>query len=138
MWQIDEVNGGVRFLGIPTVQDRLIQQAIAQVLSKIYEPSFSENSFGFRHRRGAKDAITKSKQYINQGNRWVVDMDLEKFFNKVNHDILMNKLENKLKLKVNTNKSAIDFVSRRKFLGFSFYFAKSGAEIRIHKIYQKI
>ena len=222
--EIPKPDGGVRLLGIPTVQDRLIQQAIAQVLSKIYEPSFSENSFGFRPRRGAKDAIMKSKQYINEGNRWVIDMDLEKFFDKVNHDIIMNKLEkkitdkrllslirkylksgilingvsiaseegtpqggqlspllanimldeldkelenrghkfcryaddnnvyvksqraglrvmksmtrlieNKLKLKVNKNKSAVDLVSKRKFLGFSFYFAKSGAEIRIHE-----
>ena len=222
--EIPKPDGGVRILGIPTVQDRLIQQAIAQVLSKIYEPSFSDNSFGFRPRRGAKDSIIKAKKYINEGNRWVIDMDLEKFFDRVNHDILMSKLEkkitdkrllslirkylksgilinavsvtsdertpqggllspllanimldefdkelenrghkfcryaddnnvyvkskraglrvmqsmtklieNKLKLKVNKNKSAVDFVSRRKFLGFSFYFAKSGAEIRIHE-----
>ena len=90
--EISKPDGGIRLLGIPTVQDRLIQQAIAQVLSKIYDPLFSENSFGFRPRRGAKDAITKSKQYINQGNRWVVDMDLEKFFDRVNHDILMWRL----------------------------------------------
>lgn len=222
--EIPKVDGGVRLLGIPTVQDRLIQQAIAQILSRIYEPLFSNNSFGFRPRRGAKDAVTKSKQYINEGNRWVIDMDLEKFFDKVNHDILMGKLEkkikdkrllslirkylksgilingvsvtsaegtpqggplspllanimldeldkelekrrhkfcryaddnnvyvkskragirvmesmiklieNKLKLKVNNDKSAVDFVSKRKFLGFSFYFAKGGAEIRIHE-----
>ena len=222
--EIPKVDGGVRLLGIPTVQDRLIQQAIAQILSRIYEPLFSNNSFGFRPRRGAKDVVTKSKQYINEGNRWVIDMDLEKFFDKVNHDILMGKLEkkikdkrllslirkylksgilingvsvtsaegtpqggplspllanimldeldkelekrghkfcryaddnnvyvkskragirvmesmiklieNKLKLKVNKDKSAVDFVSKRKFLGFSFYFAKDGAEIRIHE-----
>lgn len=222
--EIPKVDGGVRLLGIPTVQDRLIQQAIAQILSRIYEPLFSNNSFGFRPRRGAKDAVTKSKQYINEGNRWAIDMDLEKFFDKVNHDILMGKLEkkikdkrllslirkylksgilingvsvtsaegtpqggplspllanimldeldkelekrrhkfcryaddnnvyvkskragirvmesmiklieNKLKLKVNKDKSAVDFVSKRKFLGFSFYFAKGGAEIRIHE-----
>lgn len=222
--EIPKVDGGVRLLGIPTVQDRLIQQAIAQILSRIYEPLFSNNIFGFRPRRGAKDAVTKSKQYINEGNRWVIDMDLEKFFDKVNHDILMGKLEkkikdkrllslirkylksgilingvsvtsaegtpqggplspllanimldeldkelekrrhkfcryaddnnvyvkskragirvmesmiklieNKLKLKVNKDKSAVDFVSKRKFLGFSFYFAKGGAEIRIHE-----
>lgn len=95
--EIPKVDGGVRLLGIPTVQDRLIQQAIAQVLSRIYEPLFSDNSFGFRPHRGAKDAITKSKQYINEGNRWVIDMDLEKFFDKVNHDILMGKLEKKIK-----------------------------------------
>lgn len=215
--EIPKVDGGVRLLGIPTVQDRLIQQAIAQILSRIYEPLFSNNSFGFRPRRGAKDAVTKSKQYINEGNRWVIDMDLEKFFDKVNHDILMGKLEKKIKdkrllslirkylksgilingvsvtsaegtpqggplspllanimldeldkelekrghkfcryaddnnvyvkskragirvmesmikLKVNKDKSAVDFVSKRKFLGFSFYFAKGGAEIRIHE-----
>ena len=222
--EIPKPDGGVRLLGIPTVQDRLIQQAIAQILSRVYEPSFSENSFGFRPHKGAKNAIKKSKEYINQGNRWVVDMDLEKFFDKVNHDILMNKLEkkiqdrrllalirkylksgvlingvsitseevtpqggplspvlanimldeldkelekrgykfcryaddnnvyvkskragnrvmksminlieNKLKLKVNKDKSAVDSVSKRKFLGFSFYFSKSGAEIRIHE-----
>ena len=222
--EIPKPDGGVRLLGIPTVQDRLIQQAIAQILSRVYEPSFSENSFGFRPHRGAKNAIKKSKEYINQVNRWGVDMDLEKFFDKVNHDILMSKLEkkiqdrrllalirkylksgvlingvsitseevtpqggplspvlanimldeldkelekrgykfcryaddnnvyvkskragnrvmksminlieNKLKLKVNKDKSAVDSVSKRKFLGFSFYFSKSGAEIRIHE-----
>ena len=222
--EIPKPDGGLRQLGIPTVQDRLIQQSVAQVLSRIYEPLFSDNSFGFRPRRGAKNAITKSKEYINQGNRWVVDMDLEKFFDKVNHDILMSKLEkriqdkrllalirkylksgilingfsvaseegtpqggplspllanimldeldkelekrkhkfcryaddnnvyvkskragirvmksitnlieNKLKLRVNRDKSAVDLVSRRRFLGFSFYFSTSGAEIRIHE-----
>lgn len=94
--EIPKPDGGVILLGIPTVQDRLIQQAIAQVLSKIYEPSFSDNSFRFRPRRGAKDAIIKSKQYINEGNRWVIDMDLEKFFDRVNHDIIMSKLEKKI------------------------------------------
>ena len=222
--EIPKPDGGIRLLGIPTVQDRMIQQAIAQVLNKIYEPTFSESSYGFRPNRSAKNAITKSKEYINEGNRWVVDMDLEKFFDKVNHDILMSKLEkkikdrrllklirkylqsgvfingikvsseegtpqggplspllanimlddmdkelekrghefcryaddcniyvrtrkaglrvmksmtelieNKLKLKVNKSKSAVDLASRRKFLRFSFYFAKSGAEIRIHE-----
>jgi len=222
--EIPKPDGGIRLLGIPTVQDRMIQQAVAQVLNQIYEPSFSESSYGFRPNRGAKNAILKSKEYINEGNRWVVDMDLEKFFDKVNHDILMSKLEKqikdkrllklirkylksgilingvkvsneegtpqggplspllanimlddmdkelerrghkfcryaddcniyvktkktglriiesmteliegKLKLKVNNNKSAVDLVSRRKFLGFSFYFAKNGAEIRIHE-----
>ena len=222
--EIPKPDGGIRLLGIPTVQDRMIQQAIAQVLSKIYEPTFSESSFGFRPNRGAKNAIKQSETYINQGYKWVVDMDLEKFFDKVNHDILMAKLEKKikdrrllklirkylesgvlingikvsseegtpqggplspllanimlddvdkelekrghkfcryaddcniyvksekagirvmnsitriiegkLKLKVNRDKSAVDIVSKRKFLGFSFYFAKGGAKIRIHE-----
>ena len=222
--EIPKPDGGIRLLGIPTVQDRMIQQAIAQILNEIYEPIFSESSYGFRPGRGAKDAIKKSEEYINQGNKWVVDMDLEKFFDKVNHDILVRKLEkrikdqrliklirkylesgvlingikvssekgtpqggplspllanimlddldkelekrghkfcryaddcniyvkskragemvmksitniieNELKLKVNRNKSNVDLVSRRKFLGFSFYFAEGGAKIRIHE-----
>lgn len=222
--EIPKPDGGIRLLGIPTVQDRMIQQAIAQILNEIYEPIFSKSSYGFRPGRGAKDAIKKSEEYINQGNKWVVDMDLEKFFDKVNHDILVRKLEkrikdqrliklirkylesgvlingikvssekgtpqggplspllanimlddldkelekrghkfcryaddcniyvkskragervmksitniieNELKLKVNRNKSNVDLVSRRKFLGFSFYFAEGGAKIRIHE-----
>ena len=222
--EIPKPDGGVRSLGIPTVQDRMIQQAIAQVLSKLYEPTFSESSFGFRPNRGAKNAIKQSETYINQGYKWVVDMELEKFFDKVNHNILMGKLEkkikdkrllklirkylesgvlingikvsseegtaqggplspllanimlddvdkelekrghkfcryaddcniyvkskraglrvmdsitriieNELKLKVNKDKSAVDIVSKRKFLGFSFYFVKGVAKIRIHE-----
>jgi len=207
----------------------MIQQAIAQELTKIYDPSFSDNSFGFRPNRSAQEAIKKAKMYINEGSKWVVDMDLEKFFDKVNHDILMERLsrrikdkrvlklirkylesgimingikvnneegtpqggplspllsnimldevdkelekrghkfcryaddcniyvkskkagnrilksmtyllENKLKLKVNKEKSKVDLVTRRKFLGYSFYFAKGRVEIRIHeKSYEK-
>ena len=222
--EIPKPDGEIRLLGISTVQDRMIQQAIAQILNEIYEPIFSKSSYGFRPGRGAKDAIKKSEEYINQGNKWVVDMDLEKFFDKVNHNILVRKLErrikdqrliklirkylesgvlingikvssekgtpqggplspllanimlddldkelekrghkfcryaddcniyvkskragervmksitniieNELKLKVNRNKSNVDLVSRRKFLGFSFYFAEGGAKIRIHE-----
>ena len=222
--EIPKPDGGIRLLGIPTVQDRMIQQAIAQILNEIYEPIFSKSSYGFRPGRGAKDAIKKSEEYINQGNKWVVDMDLEKFFDKVNHNILVRKLErrikdqrliklirkylesgvlingikvssekgtpqggplspllanimlddldkelekrghkfcryaddcniyvkskragervmksitniieNELKIKINRNKINVDLVSRRKFLGFSFYFAEGGAKIRIHE-----
>ncbi|MFD3156323.1 group II intron reverse transcriptase/maturase [Haloimpatiens sp. FM7330] len=222
--EIPKPDGGIRLLGIPTVLDRLIQQAIAQELNKIYNPTFSDNSYGFRPNKSAKQAILKAKEYINEGYRWVVDMDLEKFFDKVNHDILMERLsrrikdkrvlklirgylksgimingikvksdkgtpqggplspllanimldevdkelekrghrfcrfaddmniyvkskkaglrvmtnmkkmiEGSLKLKVNENKSAVDFVTRRKFLGFSFYYTKGGANIRIHE-----
>lgn len=87
--EIPKPDGGIRLLGIPTVIDRLIQQAIAQVLSKIYDPLFSEYSYGFRPNRSAHDAVRKAKGYIKKGYRWVVDMDLEKFFDKVNHDRLM-------------------------------------------------
>ena len=90
--EIPKPNGGTRLLGIPTVLDRVIQQAIAQELNNIYDKKFSQNSFGFRPRRDAKGAIKKAESYINEGYRWVVDIDLEKFFDKVNHDILMYKL----------------------------------------------
>ncbi len=221
---IPKPDGGIRLLGIPTVLDRLIQQAIAQELNKIYDHTFSDSSYGFRPNKSSKQAIVKARQYINDGYRWVVDMDLEKFFDKVNHDILMERLSRKirdkrllklireylksgimlngikvksdegtpqggplspllanilldevdkelekrghkfcrfaddsnvyvksrkaglrvmasmrkileggLKLKVNENKSAVDLVTRRKFLGFSFYFGKGGANIRIHE-----
>lgn len=222
--EIPKPDGGIRLLGIPTVLDRLIQQAIAQELNKIYDHTFSDSSYGFRPNKSSKQAIVKARQYINDGYRWVVDMDLEKFFDKVNHDILMERLSRKirdkrllklireylksgimlngikvksdegtpqggplspllanilldevdkelekrghkfcrfaddsnvyvksrkaglrvmasmrkileggLKLKVNENKSAVDLVTRRKFLGFSFYFGKGGANIRIHE-----
>ena len=222
--EIPKPDGGIRLLGIPTVLDRLIQQAIAQELNKIYDPTFSTSSYGFRPNKSAKQAILKAREYINEGYKWVVDMDLEKFFDKVNHDILMGRLsrrikdkrllkliraylesgvmlngikinsdegtpqggplspllanilldevdkdlekrglrfcrfaddcniyvksrkagarvmtnvkkimEGRLKLKVNEKKSAVDLVSKRKFLGFSFYFGKDGASIRIHE-----
>lgn len=221
--EIPKPDGGVRLLGIPTVLDRLIQQAISQVLTRIFEPHFSDNSYGFRPGRSAHQAILKAREYLNQGNKYVVDMDLEKFFDKVNHDILMHRiakrikdkrvlklirhylqsgimlngiqlksdegtpqggplspllanillddldkeleqrghsfcryaddcniyvkseragkrvmesittfLEKKLKLKVNKEKSAVDKPSRRKFLGFSFYYTQGGSDIRIH------
>ena len=95
--EIPKPNGGTRLLGIPTVLDSFIQQAISQELNLIYDKNFSENSFGFRTRRGAKDAIKKAESYINEGYRWVVDIDLEKFFDKVNHDILMYKLSKGIK-----------------------------------------
>jgi group II intron reverse transcriptase/maturase len=221
--EIPKPDGGKRLLGIPTVLDRFIQQAIAQILNQVFDPHFSESSFGFRPGRKAHDAIQKAKAYMNEGYKYVVDMDLEKFFDKVNHDILMHRvskrvkdkrvlklirlylqsgvmlngicvkneegtpqggpispllanillddldkelerrghrfcryaddcniylkseragqrvmksitnfLENKLKLKVNKEKSAVDKPTNRKFLGFSFYISKGKYEIRIH------
>jgi group II intron reverse transcriptase/maturase len=87
--EIPKPNGGVRLLGIPTVQDRLIQQAMQQVLSRVYEPTFSEHSYGFRRNRSAHDAVEAAQGYINAGNKWVVDIDMAKFFDTVNHDRLM-------------------------------------------------
>lgn len=94
--EIPKPDGGVRLLGIPTVTDRLIQQAIAQVLTTLYDPTFSEHSYGFRPQRSAHGAIRKAKGYIQEGNRWVIDIDLEKFFDKVNHDRLMGTLSNRI------------------------------------------
>ncbi|MEG0906957.1 MAG: group II intron reverse transcriptase/maturase, partial [Cellulosilyticaceae bacterium] len=95
--EIPKPNGGKRMLGIPTVIDRMIQQAIAQELNKIYEPVFSDNSYGFRPGRSQHMAIKKAKEYINEGYKWVVDMDLEKYFDTVNHDILMERLSRRIK-----------------------------------------
>ena len=87
--EIPKAAGGVRKLGIPTVQDRLIQQAIAQVLIPMFEGEFSPQSYGFRPGRSAHQAVQKSQEYIREGYDWVVDIDLEKFFDRVNHDMLM-------------------------------------------------
>jgi RNA-directed DNA polymerase len=222
--EIPKPDGGVRLLGIPTVVDRMIQQAIAQVLTPIFEKEFSEHSYGFRPNRSAHHAILQAQVYINEGYKTVVDIDLEKFFDRVNHDKLLYLLskriedkrllklirsylesgimiggifsqsvegtpqggplspllsnvmlheldkelekrghrfcryaddcniyvkskksgdrvmasmekfiEEKLKLKVNQSKSAVDSPTKRKFLGFSFYYAKGGIKVKIHR-----
>src|SRR5713101_883753 len=87
--EIPKPDGGVRKLGIPTVLDRLIQQAVMQVLQRRWDPTFSQHSHGFRPKRSAHQAVAKAQQYIAAGHRWVVDLDLEKFFDRVNHDKLM-------------------------------------------------
>jgi group II intron reverse transcriptase/maturase len=88
---------GMRMLGIPTVLDRLIQQALLQVLTRLYDPMFSDSSFGFRPGRSTHEALDRAKEHIASGHRWVVDMDLEKFFDRVNHDILMSRLARQIK-----------------------------------------
>jgi len=95
--EIPKPDGGVRLLGIPTVVDRLIQQAIAQELNKIFDSDFSGSSYGFRPNRSAHQAIIAAREYIKQGYRWTVDIDLEKFFDKVNHDKLMSMVARKVK-----------------------------------------
>ncbi len=87
--EIPKPGGGVRKLGIPTVVDRLIQQALLQVLTPIFDPTFSEWSYGFREGRSAHDAVRAAQGYVREGKSWVVDIDLEKFFDQLNHDILM-------------------------------------------------
>jgi RNA-directed DNA polymerase len=88
---------GTRKLGIPTVMDRVIQQAIYQELVFAFEPTFSENSYGFRRGRNTQQAVLQAQKYIREGCDWVVDIDLEKFFDKVNHDILMSRVARKVK-----------------------------------------
>lgn len=228
--EIPKPNGGIRLLGVPTVIDRLIGQAIHQVISPIFEEDFSGSSFGFRQNKSAHMALKQSQKFINQGFKYVVDMDLEKFFDNVNHDLLMHlvslkikdkrvlklirkylnsgimlkgsvvktdvgtpqggplspllsnilldKLDKelekrghkfcryaddcniyvksdragkrvlesitkflriKLKLKVNKEKSAVDSTTKRKFLGYSFYYSKEGIKFRVHnKSYERL
>jgi len=88
---------GVRRLGIPTVLDRLIQQALLRVLTPLFDPTFSDASFGFRPGRSAHQAVRQARQYMAAGRRWVVDMDLEKFFDRVNHDVLMVRVKRRVK-----------------------------------------
>ena len=95
--EIPKATGGTRPLGIPTVLDRLIQQAIAQVLVPIFDPGFSEFSYGFRPGKSAHDAVRKVREYIQAGYRIAVDMDLSKFFDSVNHDVLMHRVARKVR-----------------------------------------
>jgi RNA-directed DNA polymerase len=94
--EIPKSGGGVRQWGIPTVLDRFIQQAILQVLQPIFDPTFSEHSYGFRPGRRAHDAVCQAQRYVQSGRRWVVDVDLEKFFDRVNHEVLMSRLERRV------------------------------------------
>ena len=94
--EIPKPDGGMRKLGIPTVLDRFIQQAVMQVLQRSWDRTFSEQSYGFRPGRSAHQAVAKAQQYIAEGYSWVVDLDLEKFFDRVNHDKLMAKLARRI------------------------------------------
>jgi len=88
--------GGVRRLGIPTVVDRFIQQAILQVMIPIFDPTFSEASYGYRPGRSAQQAVKAGRDHVEAGHRWVVDMDIEKFFDQVNHDVLMSRVARRI------------------------------------------
>jgi RNA-directed DNA polymerase len=90
--EIPKPDGGMRKLSIPTVLDRFVQQAVMQVLQKRWDPTFSQYSYGFRPRRSAHHAVAQAQRYIAQGYGWVIDLDLEKFFDRVNHDKLMGQI----------------------------------------------
>lgn len=105
--EIPKPNGGVRLLGIPTVFDRFIQQAIAQILTPLFDPGFSDCSYGFRPGKRGHDAVRKAKGHIEEGYRWVIDLDLEKFFDQVNHDKLMGLLVKKI-----TDKQILKLIRR--------------------------
>ena len=113
--EIPKPNGGKRMLGIPTVTDRLIQQAIAQKLTLLYDGSFSESSFGFRPGRSAHQAVERALEYFETGKRKVVEMDLEKFFDRVNHDKLMSILCERI-----TDKPLLKLIRRRVCQNSSF------------------
>jgi RNA-directed DNA polymerase len=107
--EIPKPNGGTRQLGIPTVTDRLIQQAITQVLTPVFDPTFSEHSYGFRPQRRGHDAVRKARTFMQEGYRIVVDIDLEKFFDRVHHDRLMARLTEEI-----TDKTLLKLI--RKYL----------------------
>jgi group II intron reverse transcriptase/maturase len=94
--EIPKPDGGVRRLGIPTVLDRFIQQAVLQVMQPMIDPTFSESSYGFRPGRRAHDAVCQAQRYVQSGRRWVVDVDLEQFFDRVNHDVLMGQVAKRI------------------------------------------
>lgn len=95
--EIPKPKGGTRRLGIPTVTDRLIQQALLQVLTPIFDPTFSDSSYGYRPKRGAQQAVSAMKAHVTAGHRWVVDLDLEAFFDRVNHDLLMARVARRVR-----------------------------------------
>jgi RNA-directed DNA polymerase len=103
--EIAKPGGGIRQLGIPTVLDRFIQQAVMQVLQRRWDPMFSQHSYGFRPKRSAHQAVAQAQQYIGEGYRWVVDIDLEKFFDRVNHDKLMGEVAKRI-----TNKRVLKLI----------------------------
>jgi RNA-directed DNA polymerase len=94
--EIEKPGGGKRGLGIPTVVDRMIQQAMHQVLNPLFDPDFSDSSFGYRKGKSAEQAVLQAQRYMQEGKRWVVDVDLSKFFDEVNHDVLMAKIKCKV------------------------------------------
>ena len=104
---IPKPGGGERHLGIPTILDRVLQQALLQALIPVFDPQFHQWNFGFRTGLGAHPAILQAQQHIRDGHRWVVDLDLEKFFDRVNHDVLMSRIARRV-----TDKGALRLIRR--------------------------
>lgn len=94
--EIPKPGGGTRNLGIPTVLDRFIEQALLQVFQEEWDPTFSESSYGFRPKRSVHQAVGQAQAYIQAGSTWVVDIDLEKFFDRVNHDVLLSRVRRRV------------------------------------------
>ena len=94
--EIPKPGGGIRHLGIPIVLDRFIEQALWQILQEEWDPTFSERSYGFRPQRSAPQAVGQAQAYIQEGDTWVVDIDLEKFFDQVNHDVLLRRVRRRV------------------------------------------
>jgi len=105
--EIEKPGGGKRVLGIPTVVDRMIQQAMHQVLNPLFDPDFSDSSFGYRKGKSAEQAVLQAQRYMQEGKRWVIDVDLSKFFDEVNHDALMAKVKRKV-----TDKRVLKLIDR--------------------------
>jgi RNA-directed DNA polymerase len=105
--EIEKAGGGKRGLGIPTVVDRMIQQAMHQVLNPLFDPEFSDSSFGYRKGKSAEQAVRQAQRHMQEGKRWVVDVDLSKFFDEVNHDVLMAKIKRRV-----TDKRMLKLIDR--------------------------
>ena len=105
--EIEKPGGGKRGLGIPTVIDRMVQQAMHQVLNPLFDPEFSDSSFGYRKGKSAEQAVLQAQRYMQEGNRWIVDVDLSRFFDEVNHDVLMAKVKRKV-----TDKRVLKLIDR--------------------------
>lgn len=105
--EIKRPGGGTRMLGIPIIKDRLFQQSIAQWLMQIYEPQFSKHSYGYRPGRSAHQAVLQTKEFLKEGKTWVVEIDLEQFFDRINHDRLMGSIKKNHQRSTNTSSDQV-------------------------------
>ena len=130
--RIPKPTGEMRELGVPTALDRMIQQALSQVLTPIFDPAFADESFGFRPGRSAHGAVEAARRHLDSGAEWVVDLDLDRFFDRVGHDRLMARVARRVSDK-QVEKSAVAWAGKRPFLGFSFFRRKEGWKIGVDR-----